>query len=142
MSGVARRSCKNRYNTPEFYLFFESLQYIVELDRRISGTLTALQKKTIIQDMYDAIDLLDIEYKAEQNEEPRSTRVGTVASRATTADVENQNARGSIFSASKRSMLISTTSFKESMQCELSEHSSSTLLRINEALEDVKKDGK
>jgi hypothetical protein len=85
MSGVARRSCKNRYNTPEYYLFFESIKYLTDLDRRISNQLTALQKKTIIQDMYDAVDLLDIEYKSELNEEPRETRVGTVVSRRTAA---------------------------------------------------------
>jgi hypothetical protein len=39
-------------------------------------------------------------------------------------------------------MLVSSTSFKESMMCELSEHSESTLVKINDALEDVKKDGK
>jgi hypothetical protein len=34
----------------------------------------------MIQDMYDAIDLLDIEYKSEFHDEPRATRIGTQVS--------------------------------------------------------------
>ena len=65
MSGVARKTCKTQYNTPNYWLLFEGLQYLVEFEGRIDAKLGQNEKKSLTQDVYDAIDLLDMELKAE-----------------------------------------------------------------------------
>ena len=53
---MAKNVCKTNYATQEYIVFFESLLYLVEYEKKAYDALGDVFKAKLTQEIYDAVD--------------------------------------------------------------------------------------
>jgi hypothetical protein len=66
---VASTLCKTDYSAQEWVVFFESLLYLFEYEQKAYSSLDEAKKECLTQDIYDAVDLLELELNAKEGKD-------------------------------------------------------------------------